>query len=217
MSNDDDGWDGRDLRGRWCKGHCPNPRGRPRKKATVSDADVMWFKNAVQEVSINGVKRLLTRHELLHHSMFDHAVKGKSVNIAKKLLELFEQADMERASAHFALRDMNAAIEAGFKRTGKYDDKLLADAAELMKTFNHGAERAPERKSRVRKKAKANAPTWRSEPKSDWLLEQEELWAEQEAAKVMARARHTLKNPQDAKKQSGLSGPARFTKKTKKD
>ena len=39
----DDDNSGRDRNGRWRKGHCPNPNGRPRKKPEVSQADVNEF------------------------------------------------------------------------------------------------------------------------------------------------------------------------------
>jgi Family of unknown function (DUF5681) len=217
MSDDDEDWDGRDLSGRWCKGHCPNPKGRPRKKAEVSDADMNVFKNTVQEITINGVRRQLTRHGVLLHSMYEQAVKGKSVNTAKKLLDRFEQAALDRAGGYLHLRDLNAAIDASFKRNGKHDDKLLAEAEELMNVLNYGEERAPERKPRVRKKTKASAPTWRTEPKPDWLVDEEERYAEQEHAKFMARARHTLKNIQNTKKVGGPPSLARPTKKTEKE
>lgn len=208
MSDDDEDWDGRDLSGRWCKGHCPNPKGRPRKKAPVSDADMNWFKNGVQDITINGVKRQLTRHEILLHSMYEQAVKGKSVNTAKKLLERFEQAALDRAEAYLHLRDLKAAIDASLKRNGKHDDKLLADAKELMNVLNYGEERPPERKRRARTKVKTSAPTLRrTEPKPEWVVEQERLWDEQQFARTMARARHTVKNLQDAKK---VSGPPRL-------
>ena len=79
MFNDDDD-NGRDKHGRWKKGYCPNPKGRPRKEPDISDADVGWFKQRMVEATINGEKRWLTRHELLLHSMYEQAIKGKSVN-----------------------------------------------------------------------------------------------------------------------------------------
>lgn len=218
MSNNDDDWDGRDLSGRWCKGHCPNPKGRPRKKAPVSDADMNWFKNTSQEITINGVKRQLTRHEILLHSMYEQAVKGKSVNTAKKLLERFEQAALDRAQAQLHLRDLKAAIDASLKRNGKHDDKLLAEAEELMNVLNYGEERPPERKRRFRKKIRTSAPSLRrTEPKPEWVVEQERLYDEQRSARTMARSRHTLKNIQKAQKVSGRLSLARPTKKTEKE
>ena len=83
---EDDG-DGRDGRGRWKKGFCPNPRGRPRKRPEISDADVHYFMNSGITAKINGEERLMSRAELLIHSMFEQAVKGKNAMLARKLFD----------------------------------------------------------------------------------------------------------------------------------
>lgn len=101
---DDDG-EGRDARGRWKKGYCPNLKGRPRKEPDISDADVGWFKQRMVEATINGEKRWLTRHELLLHSMYEQAIKGKSVTITRKLFDRFENVDDTWAQASDWLRE----------------------------------------------------------------------------------------------------------------
>ena len=93
--SDSDGF-GRDNSGRWKKGFCPNPKGRPRNQPEISDSDVGHFKQRVVEVMINGEKRQLSRHELLLHSMYEQAIKGKSVNLARKLFDRFEDVDLMR-------------------------------------------------------------------------------------------------------------------------
>ena len=83
----------RDARGQWQKGHCPNPSGRPRKKAAQRDSDIIHFKNGLIKITLNDKEQVVTRHEALIHMMFARAMKGGSVLITRKLYELFEGAD----------------------------------------------------------------------------------------------------------------------------
>jgi len=119
----DFGGDGRDFRGRWKKGHCPNPNGRPRKQPQVSDADVGWFKQSTVKVVINGEMREVTRHELLLHSMFDQAIKGKSAVISRKLFDRLEEVDKEWAQAREWYRE-HREIFLENDAKGEFDAKL---------------------------------------------------------------------------------------------
>lgn len=181
----------RDKRGRWKKGFCPNPNGRPRKPPEISDADAGWFKQGVLEVNINGEKRKVTRHELLLHTMFEQAIKGKSVMIAKKLLDRFDEVDMVWAQANAALRRDSEAFLEDYHERDKYDEKRAKEILELKEMLTYGRE-TKIRKPRFRKNsAFAN---WRKGPKPQSLLDLEK----QEEAELLAEEeerarRHDLK------------------------
>ena len=186
MFNDDDG-NGRDKHGRWKKGYCPNPKGRPRKEPDISDADVGWFKQRMVEATINGEKRWLTRHELLLHSMYEQAIKGKSVNIARKLFDRFEDVDMTWAKARDWLRENRETFLNAYYEHGQIDEKLANEILELQEMISYGRKPKPRRQPRIKKPA--GPPTWRKGPKPQFILDLEKEWAEAEAAEEAARAR----------------------------
>lgn len=128
---------GRDFRGRWKKGHCPNPKGRPRKQPKVSDADVGYFKEGLVEVVINGELRELTRHELLLHSVFDQSIKGKSPANARKLLDRFEEVDMLWAQARDWYREHREIFLAKDAK-GEFDAKLGNELLEILEALHYG-------------------------------------------------------------------------------
>ena len=72
----------RDARGRWLKGHCPNPKGRPPKKVDPSydPSDVWYFARTAIEVRANGQIELMDRRTALLNKMFEDAMKGKVTN-----------------------------------------------------------------------------------------------------------------------------------------
>lgn len=186
MFDDDDG-DGRDSRGRWKKGYCPNRNGRPRKEPDISDADVGWFKQRMVEATINGEKRWLTRHELLLHSMYEQAIKGKSVNITRKLFDRFENVDDTWAQASDWLREKREAFLNTYYDNGKFDDKLANEILEMQKMLTYGRKSKPRRRPRI--KRNPGPATWRKGPKPQAILDLEKEWAEAEAAEKAARAR----------------------------
>ena len=174
--------DGRDAHGRWKKGHCPNPRGRPRNKAEISDADVNHFMNTAIKATINGEERYLTRQELLLHKMFEGALKG-SVLIQRKLFDRFEKSEETYAEARMHHKEVSKKILAGYDKTGKIDEILLEDYRELAILLGKDPDRPvrARRKPRITKKAAA-APSWRKGPKPQSLLDLERREAEEEAA-----------------------------------
>lgn len=185
---------GRDKRGRWTKGFCPNPNGRPRKKPPISDADVGYFKQTAVEATINGEKRLLSRHELLLHSAYDQAIKGKSVSLARKLLDRFEDVDLMMAQARDVFQQDAEAFLKKCDETGEFDhtqaNKLLA----LSEALNYGHKRKPPRLPRSTTPA-----TWRNEPKPQSLLdlEKEEAAAFLDEARKRARRGGLPFSPED--------------------
>ena len=103
MHDDDD--NGRDRNGRWKTGYCPNPKGRPRKKAPISESDVYTFKQTQVDAMIGGKPTQMSRHGLLLHKMYEAALKG-SVLIQRKLFERFEQSDDTVVDAELHLRHL---------------------------------------------------------------------------------------------------------------
>ena len=184
--SDSDGF-GRDNSGRWKKGFCPNPKGRPRKEPAISDSDVGYFKQRVVEVMINGEKRQLSRHELLLHSMFDQAIKGKSVNLARKLFDRFEDVDLMRAQAHEMLRNDREAFLEDYYERNKFDEKRAKELIDLHEMLSYGRKSKPPRKARVR--TEPVTPTWRRGPKPQSLLDLEKEEEAEILAEEQARAR----------------------------
>ena len=180
----DFGGDGRDFRGRWKKGHCPNPNGRPRKQPQVSDADVGWFKQSTVKVVINGEIRELTRHELLLHTMFDQAIKGKSAVIARKLFDRFEEVDKVWAQARDWYREHREIFLAKDAK-GEFDAKLGNELIAILEALNYGHAEKPPVKARVRRTTAA--PSWRKGPKPQAILDLEKEWAAADAARKAAR------------------------------
>ncbi len=169
---------GRDRRGRWKKGFCPNPNGRPRKAPEISDSDVGCFKQRIVEVMINGEKRQLTRHELLLHSMFEQAIKGKSVLLARKLFDRFEDVDLTWEKMRDVYRQDREAFLTDYYEKGTFDDKRANELIELQEMLTYGHKPKPQRKPRFRRKP----ATWRKGPKPQSLLDLEK----QEEAEILA-------------------------------
>jgi hypothetical protein len=114
--------DGRDERGRWKKGFCPNRKGRPPKKLPISEADINFFKNTLIDITINGERRQLTRHEVLINAMFEAAIKG-NVPMQRLLHQLFERSDETYIEAQAYLRDLELLNLEKLGR-GEEDEKL---------------------------------------------------------------------------------------------
>lgn len=183
---------GRDRNGRWTKGHCPNPNGRPRKKPQTSGSDVRYFKQTLVDATIQGKPVQLTRHELLLHKMFENALKG-SVLVQRKLFDRFEQSDDTFAEAEFHLRWLGRQICEAYDKTGQLDERLY-DEYRRYYYLIHGREHheaVNEPKPRSRKRAQStssDASSWRTKPKPQFILDLEKEWAEAEEAERAARA-----------------------------
>lgn len=88
----------RDEQGRWLPGHCPNPKGRPRRadKVDVDRADISRFMNTEVEIRVGGKLVSMTRQEALLHKMFEGAMKDKVSN-QKFFYEVFQQREKDIA------------------------------------------------------------------------------------------------------------------------
>ncbi len=170
----------RDGQGRWQKGFFPNPTGRPRKQAEISDADVNHFRNGIQIVTINGEQRRLTRHEALLHAMYDRAMKG-SVLIMRKLFDRFKQSETTMTEAHSLLRDLKDEFLEKHRKTEVFDEKLHREIDQLSEMVHGGHKPKPRRKPRL--KVRDEPVLWRrGEPQpqavQDLLaLEEAQFWA----------------------------------------
>lgn len=206
----DDGIDDRDTRGRWKKGHCPNPNGRPRKKPEISDADVHHFMNGAITVTLNGEKRTVTRHALLLHAMYEQALKGKSVNLARMLFKRFEDSEELYAKARMVRKDIGQEILKKRDETGEYDEKLIHEYNDLSELLNGGKPRREPKPPRSRAKPKPpTEPSWRKGPKPESLLKLEREEEAELLAEERERARRLgLPCPQDTSDDD--EGPVEF-------
>ena len=86
----------RDARGRWRKGHCPNPKGRPRKRKNPSynPGDIHHFMNTQVELTVGGEVHQMDRKAALYSKMFETAMKGR-VSMQRHLMSLFEKSEAE--------------------------------------------------------------------------------------------------------------------------
>ncbi len=134
MDDTDD--NGRDARGRWKKGHCPNLNGRPRKKTPISESDVYHFKQTLVDATIGGKPTQTTRHALLLQKMFEQALKG-SVLIQRKLFERFEKSDDTIVEAELELKHLGRQILAHHDKTGAIDEKLYDEYAPVLSGARH--------------------------------------------------------------------------------
>jgi hypothetical protein len=188
----DDDEIGRDARGRWTKGHCPNPNGRPRKKIPISESDVHHFKQTMVDAVIGGKQTQMTRHALLLHKMFEQALKG-SVLTQRKLFERFEKSDDTIVEAELELKHLGRQILARHDKTGTIDEQLYEEYRQLYALLrgrpHHEAVNEPVRRPRDRRKPAPSPPTWRKGPKPQAILDLEAEWAAAEAAEKAARAK----------------------------
>jgi hypothetical protein len=92
MSDDKNDQPARDAKGRWQKGHCPNPKGRPRKQVMedYNPSDLRDFSNSMIEVISGGQKVKMDRRAALLHKIYESAMKG-SVTSQRFLFKEFER------------------------------------------------------------------------------------------------------------------------------
>ena len=97
--NEREGENTRDKRGRWVKGHCPNRKGRPRKKRLVNldSTDLRWFANTLIEVRKGGEPVLMTRKAVLYEKIFESATKDGKISMMKFLYDKFYENDKNLA------------------------------------------------------------------------------------------------------------------------
>lgn len=97
----------RDARGRWLEGHCPNPKGRPKKRCFKDDnpSDLRQFMNTQIEVATADGPQMMTRQTALLNKMFEGAMKGKVTPMRMLMAETKESAQqMAELRDHFDRR-----------------------------------------------------------------------------------------------------------------
>ena len=89
----------RDSNGRWLAGHCPNPKGRPRKKPKefLSEWDLRTFGRMQIDIVVNGQEVTMDRRTALLNKMFESAMKGK-ISAQRFLQQEFEKNDEQIAA-----------------------------------------------------------------------------------------------------------------------
>ena len=103
----DEANDARDKRGRWRKGHCPNPKGPPPKKraSNYDPPDFRHFTKTQIDLVVNGEVQQMGRKEALFHMMFESAMKGR-VSMQRHLMQRIESNEAELSE----LRQQNHAF-----------------------------------------------------------------------------------------------------------
>jgi len=94
----------RDARGRWVKGHCPNPKGRPRKQRfkDYNPSDVRHFVSTQIEVATADGPQLMDRRTAFLNKIFEGAMKGKATQ-TRMMLAMIKENDQQLAElrVHF--------------------------------------------------------------------------------------------------------------------
>ena len=190
--DDDDDADGRDSNGRWKKGYCPNPKGRPPKQPKVSQADVYEFKETLVDAVFHGKPMKMTRHELLLQKMFEQALKG-SVLMQRKLFDRFEHSDETYQKGLMLLGQTHKRLVDHIGKTGELHESLYEEYSSLYylihRREHYEVVNEPVRLPRNRSRHIAINPNWRRRPKPQAILDLERQWAEDEAAEKAARAK----------------------------
>lgn len=99
----------RDARGRWRKGHCPNPKGRPRKPSFkgYDQSDIRLFANTQIEITANGRVEKMDRRTAMLNKVYESAMKG-SVTAQRFLYIEFMKSDDKVATAATRLNQLVA-------------------------------------------------------------------------------------------------------------
>ena len=110
----------RDARGRWLPDHCPNPKGRPKKKPKVvlDESDIRIFGHTLVDVVASGQKEMMDRRSALLNKMFESAMKG-SVSQQRFLYREFER-NAERLAA-LRVRYERLMLDWYINNTGRLD------------------------------------------------------------------------------------------------
>ena len=138
----DNGEPTRDLNGRWLAGHCPNPKGRPRKKPKVflSEHDLRTFGNMQIDIVANGQEVTMDRRTALLNKIFESAMKGK-ISSQRFLHKEFEKNDEQLAVArirydHLIMDRINGSTD--YRKPG-YDEpfEIELEIESLQTLLNH--------------------------------------------------------------------------------
>lgn len=138
----EEGKPARNARGHWLPGHCPNPKGRPRKKPKVvhDQSDIRIFGSTLVNVQSGGQKESMDRRTALLNKMFESAMKGR-VSMQRFLYHEFERnaARLAAARVHYDRLILDWVIDnPDFgKRDFEMPIEVEADMLSLRALLNH--------------------------------------------------------------------------------
>ncbi len=97
----------RDAHGRWLAGHCPNPRGRPRKPqhTNIEGADIWLFAREKIQIRAGGEMKEMPRFEALLHRLYEDAMKGKPT-AQRRFLEMLKEREKDIAEFRHRYEDL---------------------------------------------------------------------------------------------------------------
>lgn len=132
----------RDARGRLLPGHCPNRKGRPKKKRfkNYDPSDPRHFFSTLIEVATADGPQVMDRRTALLNKIFEGAMKGKATPM-RMLMAMIKETDQQLAELRLHYDRMECALihdNPNFKSlneslTVQQKIKLLTTAA----TLNH--------------------------------------------------------------------------------
>jgi len=133
---------GRDARGRWRKGHCPNPQGRPRKQKfeNYDPSDIRHFANTQVELMMNGEPAKMDRRAALLFKTYESAMKGK-VSQQRYMMQLFEKNDLRLAEVRHRYNTLLHRWVLGNPNFKGFEESLTREQQlellSLASTLNH--------------------------------------------------------------------------------
>ena len=132
----------RDANGRWLPGHCPNPRGRP-KKIHIEEqdqSDMRHFADTFIDVVTNGKIESMDRRAALNNKMFESAMKGR-VSMQRFLYAEFERVDQRLAEVIVRYQQLMNYWHIEHPDVGKSDFKIPPEVEveleQLRDLLNH--------------------------------------------------------------------------------
>ena len=133
---------GRDARGRWKTGHCPNPKGRPKKRRyeNYNPSDLRDFMNTQIEVSTAEGTQKMDRRTALMNKLFEGAMKGKVTPI-RILLADIRESDQQLAELRLEYERLETELIHDNPEFKDFDDSLTRqqriDLLGMATTLNH--------------------------------------------------------------------------------
>jgi hypothetical protein len=102
---------GRDAKGRWVAGHCPNPKGRPKKRRckNYNPSDIRHFMSTQIEVNTADGPQAMDRRTALLIKLYENAMKGKP-SAQRLILSMTEKSDKELVELRYRYEIMVGAL-----------------------------------------------------------------------------------------------------------
>ncbi len=102
---------GRDARGRWKKGHCPNRKGRPKRKRfkNYDPSDPRHFFSTQIEVMTADGPQEMDRKAAVMHKLFESAMKG-GATAQRMVFAMIEKNDRQLAELRLEYERLEAKL-----------------------------------------------------------------------------------------------------------